>query len=299
MRWVTWGLLGLAGLACLAFFWLWWSNEPPRASIGEARSISQGDDVYSYFARGAGPVVVLLPSLGRAASDFNELVLALNDAGYRTLAIDPPGTGDSVLGDTEGVTLHTLAEGVDRIVRAETAGDEEIAVLGHAFGNRVARTYATDYPVRVAATVLLAAGGKVDIEPRILQALTRSFWTFMPDAWRREEVRLAFFSGDNPIPDYWMAGWSVPTAFIQGPATTNTPSEEWWHGGDAPILVVQALDDTIAPPEHTSALLKEEFGDRVTVAEIGDAGHALLPEQPEKIAEAVTGFLRTHLPPGR
>ncbi len=290
------GLLGLAVVVAVCGLYVWLSNVPPRPSVGEATTLVSGDETRGYYISGTGPSVVLLASLGRAASDFNELVASLNQAGYRTIAIDPPGIGDSTLMDAEGMTGHDLADGVHEIVEKEVTAGEQIVVLGHAFGNRIARTYAADYPERVAATVLVAAGGKVAIDPKAAEALRSTFLTFMPDWWRRPKVRYAFFSGDNEIPDYWMGGWSTGTAQLQGHTTRTTPSSDFWGGGMAPMLVVQAMDDTIAPPEHTAVLLKEEFGDRVTVAEIENAGHALLPEQPEQVAEAILEFLKRHHP---
>ncbi len=126
---------------------------------------------------------------------------------------------------------------------------------------------------------------------RIIDALTRSFWFFLPDFLRREEIRLAFFADGNKIPDYWIGGWNIGTSKVQVKAMNNTPSERWWAGGTAPMLVVQGMKDRIAPPEHTAVLLKAEFGARVQVAEIHDAGHALLPEQRQAISAAVISFL--------
>lgn len=293
------GLLGLVVIVALGSVYVWWSDVPPRPSVGIATTLTSGDETRGYYVSGTGPSIVLLASLGRAASDFNELVVRLNASGYRTIAIDPPGIGESTLMDTEGMTGHDLARGVHEIIEQEVPSGEKIAVLGHAFGNRIARTYAADYPERVSATILAAAGGKVAIDPKAAEALRHSFLTFMPDWWRRPKVRYAFFSGNNPIPDYWMGGWSTGTAQLQGYTTRSTPSEDFWGGGSAPMLVVQAMDDTIAPPEHTAVLLKEEFGDRVTVVEIENAGHALFPEQPEKIAAAILAFLATHHPADR
>jgi len=295
MSWL-YGLLALAVIVGLSTLYVWTSNVPPRPAVGVPTTLKSGEETRGYYVSGSGPTIVMLASAGRAASDFNELVLVLNDAGYRTIAIDPPGIGESTLMDKNGMTGHDLARGVHAVVEREVPAGEMIVVLGHAFGNRIARTYAADYPERVAATILAAAGGKVAIDPKIVEALNHSFWTFMPDFWRRPKVRLAFFSGDNPIPDYWMGGWSTGTAQLQGYTTRSTPVEDFWGGGTAPILVVQAMDDTIAPPEHTAVLLKQEFGNRVSVAEIEDAGHALFPEQPEKIATAILGFLAVHLP---
>ncbi len=62
-------------------------------------------------------------------------------------------------------------------------------------------------------------------------------------------------------------------------------------GGTAVMLVVQGMQDRIAPLEHTAVLLKEEFGGRVRVAEIENAGHALLPEQRRAISAAIVDFI--------
>jgi pimeloyl-ACP methyl ester carboxylesterase len=39
-------------------------------------------------------------------------------------------------------------------------------------------------------------------------------------------------------------------------------------------------------------MMKAEMGDRVELIEIDGAGHAMLPEQPEKIAAAIVAFAR-------
>lgn len=77
---------------------------------------------------------------------------------------------------------------------------------------------------------------------------------------------------------------------MQSTATQATPLAAWWGAGQAPMLVVQGLQDTIALPENGRAL-KAEFGARVTLIEIDGAGHALLPEKPAEIAAAVLPFL--------
>jgi pimeloyl-ACP methyl ester carboxylesterase len=57
------------------------------------------------------------------------------------------------------------------------------------------------------------------------------------------------------------------------------------------MLVIQARQDAIALPGNGESL-KQEFGDRVTLIEIDNAGHAMLPEQPDALARAVPGYLR-------
>jgi hypothetical protein len=49
--------------------------------------------------------------------------------------------------------------------------------------------------------------------------------------------------------------------------------------------------DVVAPPEN-GRLIKDEFGDRVTLQEIDGAGHAMLLERPRQAAVAVVNFLK-------
>jgi len=266
----------------------------PRDTAGDRRMLTRDGVSLVYFALGKpnAPVLVMIPSLGRSASDFNELAESAANAGYRVLLVEPRGMRAGG-GLDDRLTLFDLADDVAAITRREKT-DSHI-VVGHAFGNRVARAYATRYGDATRGVVLLAAGGKVAIDAAARNALVRSFWTWTPDFWRRPYVQYGFFAEGNQVPDYWMRGWNIPTSQMQVRATFNVPSEDWWHGGAAPLLVVQGMADTIAPPEHTADLLEAEFAGRVSVVRLAKAGHAILPEQPEKTARAVLDFAALHI----
>jgi pimeloyl-ACP methyl ester carboxylesterase len=81
-------------------------------------------------------------------------------------------------------------------------------------------------------------------------------------------------------------------ARAQQAALAATPSEQWTGGGATPILIVQAADDTVAPPANAEALVRA-YPDRVKVTVLPDAGHAMLPEQPQAIADLLTAYLRS------
>jgi pimeloyl-ACP methyl ester carboxylesterase len=93
---------------------------------------------------GAGPAVVIIPSYGRGGGDDFELfTAALVGAGYRVLRPQPRGIGLST-GPMAGVGLDDLGGDVAHVI--DQLGDGPAAVLGHAFGNFVARTVATNHP---------------------------------------------------------------------------------------------------------------------------------------------------------
>jgi len=66
--------------------------------------------------------------------------------------------------------------------------------------------------------------------------------------------------------------------------------DDWWGAGTAPLLVIQGLDDEVAPPGNGHALRKQ-FGERVRVIDLPRAGHFLPLEQPEAVTRAVAGFV--------
>ena len=65
-----------------------------RAAAAPTREIIQHGDVrIEILAQGDGPLVVLLPSLGRGAQDFDWIAERLAQAGYRVLRPQPRGIG--------------------------------------------------------------------------------------------------------------------------------------------------------------------------------------------------------------
>ena len=103
-------------------------------------------------------------------------------------------------------------------------------------------------------------------------------------------VRQMFFAVGNDVPRAWQDGWYFEVGRAQRASDSRTPLKEWWAGGSAPMLVVQGMEDVVAVPENAKRLASE-FPDRVTLVEIPKAGHALLPEQAERVREAILGYL--------
>ena len=150
-------------------------------ALAETRTARNGEAVIEYQIDGKGPAVLMIASLGRPASDFDELSTSLIAAGYSTIRPQPRGIGGST-GPMNGLSLRDLA--ADAMA---TADDGPIIVIGHDFGQRVARMVAALYPDRVESVVMLGAGGKVPMRPGASEALGRCL---MPacrqtNTWRR------------------------------------------------------------------------------------------------------------------
>jgi len=115
-----------------------------------------------------------------------------------------------------------------------------------------------------------------------------------------EKVRLArrtLFSDATPESvieefvrtlQYWNAARASQTR-----ANRDTPLQEWWAGGNGPMLIVQGLDDKTAPPAN-GIQMQAEFGARITLVNLENAGHLMGMEQPQATAAAIIEFLQKH-----
>ncbi|MEO0590033.1 MAG: alpha/beta hydrolase [Pseudomonadota bacterium] len=285
---VAFVLSALAGI-----FWLVWMPLPSaqaRDAAGEERVVRFEDRGLSYYVSGEGQPVLLLASLGREASDFNELVLSLNSAGYRTIAFEAHGIGGTDLPESQ-FDLLEIADDVAKVVETEIATSEKVVVIGHAFGNRVARAYATLNDPRVQAIVLVASGGRKPIPSEARASLAAIFDPRRTFAQRKADVDFAFFAEGNTIPDYWTRGWHTGTALWQADAALQS-YQEWGAGGTKPMLILQADEDEIAPSTDAGIPLAREFPSRTKLVVIKGAGHAFLPERPLEVASEIISFIR-------
>lgn len=230
--------------------------------------------------------VVLLPSLGRGAGDFDELATALRGAGFEALALKPP----SAVAD--GSTLHDLADLV--VAAMDEHGWSRVHLVGHAFGQRLARCVVADHPERVATLTMLAAGGLVPMDPSIAHSLLACFDESLSAEEHLDHVRRVFFAPGND-PAVWAGGWLPATARLQHAAVLATPPGEWTSAAAERVLVVQGLHDACAVPENGRRYVALH-PTAATLVEIDGAGHALLPERPTTVATAVVAFLREQEP---
>jgi pimeloyl-ACP methyl ester carboxylesterase len=246
-------------------------------------------------ACGQGPTLVLVPSLARPASDFDAFLQTLAGAGYRAVAVSLRGIEGST-GSYAGGSVRAMAADVAAVIDSAVidsqshGGNAPVHIIGHALGNGVVRCVATDFPDKVKSVTLLAAGGRIPGKPEAMQAFARALKKPLSDAeWVRAMHDSGFFARKSD-PMLWRSDWWLDVADEHRTAFTATPSEHWWAAGGKPLLIVQGLEDGVAPPDNGWAM-QREFGARVTLVDLPDAGHALLPEQPAALAAAVIGFL--------
>jgi pimeloyl-ACP methyl ester carboxylesterase len=241
------------------------------------------------LAEGEGHPIVLLPSLGRGAEDFDAIAARLAAAGFRVLRPQPRGIGGSV-GSWDGIDLHGLAADIATVI--EHDGGAPAFVAGHAFGNRVARMLATDRPELVRGVALIAANVGHDPSPPDVRAAIRiSADVDAPDDKRLEALRFVFFAPGNDA-RVWLKGWHPQVLAAQRIAGDLTPRSADYAAGRAPILYVQPSHDPLARV-HEAEEYKRAVGDRVTVTVIANSSHAVIVEQPDAVADALIAYAQT------
>ena len=242
--------------------------------------------------RGRGPLIVMLPSGGRGAEDFDPVAERLSAEGFTVACPQPRGIGNS-RGPMNGISLHDLANDVAAVIRHYSGGKRAV-VVGHAFGNWVARMTAADHPELVRGTVIAAAGIK-DYPKDIGDAVVKCAQSGLSEGERLAALRIAFFAPGND-PSVWLSGWYPEVMHSQHQASLACSPDDYWSAGTAPLLDLPAANDPFRPPASRSDIQRDLGADRVTVVVIPNASHSLMPEQPEATAKAIAQWVRP-LPP--
>ena len=262
--------------------WLMIMLPPSQGCAQHVRELVRyGDVVIDVIVDGNGPAIVLLPSLARDSEDYDEVASGLAAAGYRVLRPQPRGIGRSQ-GPMTNISLHDFARDVAAVITRLGAG--RAVLVGHAYGNWVARMTAVDHPQLVRGVVIAAAAAK-QYAPELTVAVTKAGDLALPDNERLEALHFAFFAPGNDA-TVWLTGWHPEVRDSQRAAVAAVKQDEWWSGGSAPLLDLQAEQDPFKPAAKRNEM-KDEFGDRVKVVVIENASHALIPEQPKAVVNAL------------
>jgi pimeloyl-ACP methyl ester carboxylesterase len=256
--------------------------------FGRTREVVKHDGVsIDLIAEGSGPLIVLLPSLGRDSEEFDPLAEQIAAAGFRVLRPQPRGFGRST-GPMQNLTLHDYARDVATVIEHEKAGPAFVA--GHAFGHFVAKMTAGDYPNLVRAVILVAAAQKKS-DPEVRRSLNIATDNSKPETERIPYLQKVFFAPEHD-PRKWLTGFHPEVQKAEEQARDGTPQTEYWSAGSAPLLDLQAESDPFRPRSTSSELVNEFGAKRVSVVVIPNASHALPVEQPRATAEAIVNYMR-------
>jgi pimeloyl-ACP methyl ester carboxylesterase len=265
----------------------------PKAIDGIAyrETLSSGWD-------GSGPAALALHGYPTSSYLWRNILPDLAGAGYRALAPDLPGFGDSPA-DRPGSWEHQV-ENVERFRRA--LGLERLALIVHDWGGLIGLRWACDHPGIATALVItdtgffpegkwhglaktlqtkgegeqvvenmtrdLFAAGVRQVSPGMPDDVINEFWKAYGDEERRQAQLDLYRSGDfSKLEPYRgkLAELGVPT------------------------LIVWGAKDEFAPVAGGYRFQKEIPGSKLVV--LDEAGHFLMEDEPDRVAGEIVSFL--------
>lgn len=247
---------------------------------------------------GEGETVLFWPSLLMNRGLWDPQVAALKGA-YRTVAIDPPGHGDSEHLDR----TFTLTECADVVVEIlDHLGADRGHIVGNSWGAMTGATFAALHPDRVGRAVLLngtgsAAPRRQRLEYAALLTMARLLGgvrgplsrpvvdAFLGPTSRRERpgtVRTVIeVARRNHVPSTVNAARSV---------VSLRPDQHELFGRIAcPVLVVAGREDATFPLPEVTRMADAIPGAELVV--LDDAAHLAALEVPDRVNALVEEFL--------
>lgn len=269
-----------------------------------------GVDVAYVDSGGDGPVLLMVHGLSSYLSFWEHQIPHYAEQGYRVLALDLPGYGQSGRPDAPytppwyaGVVRGFLdAKGVDRAL-----------VMAHSMGGQISLTLALDHPERVEALVLSAPAGIERFTPGEAQFLS-AFWTEDRALHTSEEelrytfTKVVFHRPDEGVERLLQERVRMQsTAAFRGTSVAVSrsiagmvrhPVVDRLGALTVPTLVIYGTDDRMIPNPilhggRTEQICRdaERLIPGVTVVRIPGAGHTVHHDDPAAFHAAADPFL--------
>ncbi|MEU0742537.1 alpha/beta hydrolase [Streptomyces sp. NPDC006134] len=239
----------------------------------------------------APPPILLLHGLAGHQGEWDDLTHRLLADGHRVVTYDARAHGDS----TRRPATTTRASHVqDALALIDHLSLTPATLIGQSLGGHTALLLAAAHPARVASLVLVEAGPggpNPDLPTRIaswLDSWPTPFETL--DAAREFLGHEAWARGLERRADGWHPRFDHDriVACVAELATTSYWSH--WSRIPHPTLLVRGDKGTLGDDETTEMLTRRP---RTRHTLIPDAGHDVHLDQPARLHEAVTAFLRT------
>jgi pimeloyl-ACP methyl ester carboxylesterase len=255
--------------------------------------------------QGEGPAVVLLHGFPDSADEWRYQVPALVEAGFRVIAPDLRGFGESdkPVGVDNYVIFNSVA---DVTALMEELGVERASVVGHDFGAGVAWMLATAEPARVERLVVVSVGHP--------GAFTRATFKQMQSSWYSFLFQYEGLAEDLLAKDGWslFREWLASSPDLDrsleamSDRATLTAGLSWYRANMTPqIWGVDIPFPEIAAPtmgiwgSTDFALTEEQMTDSVQYLtgpwryeRVEGAGHWIQLEKPDVMNGLLLDFLR-------
>lgn len=255
-----------------------------------------------YVSRGAGVPVVLLHGNAGFTHDYSAVINFLVERGYRALAFDRPGHGQSER-PMQGVTTAWVQSRLIREALRKLEVERPIMV-GHSWSGVLVLAHALQYETEISGIVLLApatypeedqfAAPRVLIEIPGLGNLIIRMSSPLIDREIRRNLERAFSPDEVPLEylELATATWNRPgqiKAIVQDEAVFSPTAEELsrrYSEVRVPIVIVTGDSDLLVSPERHAYPLHRAISHSKLIV-LPATGHMLPHIRPETVLEAI------------
>jgi pimeloyl-ACP methyl ester carboxylesterase len=275
-------------------------DAPTRDVLG-GTYVTLPDGVTHYELSGppTGPIVVLIHGGTIPFYAWDAQVPALHEAGLRVLRYDHFGRGYSDRPPVDYDRAFYQKQLADLLEALDVQGP--VNLVGVSFGGAVAATYAAAHPERVAKLVLIAP--VVDYaEGKALFGLAKvplvSDWYARVFSVRATVKRAnGFFEESDADPSYAQRfdeqtrfkGYERSLLSMSRTDALTSYRATYAELRDQPTLLLWGSEDSEIPHEHMVFL--QETLEKLTWAQLGEAGHGVAIERRNKVNQQITAFL--------
>jgi pimeloyl-ACP methyl ester carboxylesterase len=245
-----------------------------------------GTDHLFYTRHGSkpddAPAVLLIHGAGGSHLHWPNALRALPQA--NVYALDLPGHGRSGMEGRSSIPGYADAV----LAFMDALGLESAVPIGHSMGSATALMLALEAAHRVEGLVLVGSGARLRVLPALLDGLLEDF-----ESTVKTIVEYCYASGATDR----MKRVAVGQMLELSPQVVHddfTACDAFDVMGDlgtvrAPTLIITGTEDIMTPPKYAQYLAEHIPDSRLALVE--DAGHMVMLEQPETVAQAIGEFL--------
>lgn len=262
-------------------------RQPRRISPRSTKSPMPVANNMFYFSHGAEnasrPPLVLIHGAGGTHLHWPPQVRRMD--GQRVFALDLPGHGKS-----GGIGSQSIADYARAVLDFLDAARFNAAVfVGHSMGSAIALSLALDFPKRVLGLGLVGSGARLRVAPQILET-TAAEATFPTAVSLINEA--AFGSSASPSLKELAARqmMTIRPAVLHGDFLACNEFDVMPRLAEiaVPTLILCGHEDSLTPMKYS-----EFLRDHIRAAQLAafpGAGHMVMLEQPEAVAQALSDF---------
>lgn len=209
-------------------------------------------------------------------------------AGERVLALDLPGHGRTV-----GLSEQSVQGYGDQVLKfLDALGIFKAVLVGHSLGGAIALWTALHHPARVAGIGLISSGACFNLPAGLLENLSSE--VTLPLALDALQSRL--FGRQAPkelVEKVMLAFRNVRSSQLKSDwkAAANFDVCGQLSGVKAPTWIAVGEDDMLVPPAVSHYLSNHILNSQLF--ELTGAGHMMILEQSQKLAEGLVRFIKS------